>query len=52
MRGSSTRQFWFEQPFDLEEARALMTADVNVVSDDDDDDEEEEEEEEEDFGTP
>ena len=33
-RGSSNRQFWWEQPFDLEEARASAPAAAAVVSDD------------------
>ena len=34
-RGSSPHQFWWEQTFDLEEARASAAADATVVSDDD-----------------
>ena len=35
MRGSSaSRQYWWEQTFDLEEARAAGCADAAVVSDD------------------
>mmetsp|Transcript_7501 Transcript_7501/g.17018 ORF Transcript_7501/g.17018 Transcript_7501/m.17018 type:complete len:296 (-) Transcript_7501:86-973(-) len=41
-RGSSNRQFWWEQPCDFEEARALAMADAGVAS-------EEEEEELSDF---
>jgi hypothetical protein len=33
-RGSSPRQFWWEQTFDLEEARASAIAEAIVVSDD------------------
>ena len=32
--GSSNHQFWWEQPFDFEEGRALVSAGANVVSDD------------------
>ena len=36
---SSPHQFCWGLPFDLEEARALATADANVVSDDDEEQE-------------
>ena len=38
-RGSSPRQFWWEQTFDLEEARASAIAEAIVVSDDEEEEE-------------
>ena len=39
MMGSSNRQFWWEQPFNLEEVMALMAAKAAVVSDEEEEDE-------------
>ena len=38
-RGSSPCQFWWEQTFNLEEARASAAAKANVVSDDEEEEE-------------
>ena len=38
-RGSNNHQFWWMQSFDLEKARALASAEGNVVSDGDEEEE-------------